>query len=61
MFPNSIGDQGGRYSNLDEFSNSIFSFDGGHNVELTLLWIEEVYKLFDVNIFHERSCRVCGS
>ena len=48
MFPNSIRDQGGGCSNLDEFSNSISSFDGSHNVESTLLWIEKVDKLFDM-------------
>ena len=48
MFSNSIRDQGGGYSNLDEFSNSIPSFDGSHDVESTLLWTEEVDKLFDM-------------
>jgi len=48
MFPTSIRDQGGGYSNLDEFSNYIPSFDGSHDVESTLLWIEKVDNLFDI-------------
>ena len=48
MFSNSFRDQGGGYSNLNEFSNSIPSFDGSHIVESTFLWIKEVYKLFDM-------------
>jgi len=48
MLPNSICDQGGGYSNFGEFSNSIPSFDGSHDIESTLLWIEEVGKLFDM-------------
>ena len=37
MFPYSIRDQKGGYSNLDEFSNFIPSFDESPNVGLTLL------------------------
>ena len=48
MFSNFIRDQGGRYSNLDEFSNPIPSFDGSHDVESTLLCNEEVDNLFDM-------------
>jgi len=48
MLPNSIRDQGGGYSNLDEFFfNVVPSFDRSHDVESTLLWIEKVDKLFD--------------
>ena len=48
MFSNSIRDEGGGYSNLDEFSNSIPFFYGSHEVESTLLWIEEDDNLFDM-------------
>ena len=48
MFSNSLRDQGGGYSNLDEFSITIPSFDGSHDIELTLLYIEEVDNLFDM-------------
>jgi len=48
MFHNSIHDQREGYSNLDEFSNSIPSLDGSHDVESTLLWIKEVDKFFDM-------------
>ena len=33
MCPNFVRDQGGGFSNLDEFSNSILSFDESHDVE----------------------------
>ena len=49
MLSNSIRDQGRGYSNLDEFFNSIPSFDGSHNVESTLFWIKEFDKLFDMD------------
>ena len=48
MFHNSIRDQRGGYLYLDEFSNSIPSFDGSHVIESILLWIEKVDKLFDM-------------
>ena len=48
MFPSSIRDQGGGYSNLKELFNSIPSFDGSHDVESTLIWIKEVDKLFNM-------------
>jgi len=46
MLPNSICDQGGGNSNFGEFSNYFPSFDGSHDIESTLLWINEVGKLF---------------
>jgi len=48
MFPNFIRDEGGEYSNLDKFFTSIPSFDGSYDVESSLLWIEEVDNLFDM-------------
>jgi len=48
IFPNSIRDQRGGYSNLDEFFNSISSLDGSHDIESTFLCIEKVDKLFDM-------------
>jgi len=48
MFPYSIRDQKGGYSNLDEFSNFIPSFDESPNVGLTLLWIDKLDELFDM-------------
>ena len=33
---------------IDEFSTSIPSFDGSHDVEWTMFWIEEVNNLFDM-------------
>ena len=36
-FSNFICEKGGGHSNLDEVSNSILSFDGSLDVELTLL------------------------
>ena len=48
MLPNSIRDQGGGNTNLDEFSNYIPSFDWSHDVESTFLWIEKVDNLFDM-------------
>jgi len=44
MFHNSTCDQEGGYSNLEEFSNSILSFDESHDVESTLFWIEKIDK-----------------
>ena len=38
MFPNSIRDKGGGYSNHDEFG--IPSFNGNLDVESSLLWID---------------------
>jgi len=49
MFPNSIHDQGREYSNLNEFSNSIPSFNESHDVKSTLLWTEEVDNLFGMD------------
>jgi len=46
-FPNFIRDKGG-YSNLDEFFNFILSYNGSPDVESTLLWIDEIDKLFDM-------------
>ena len=60
MFPNSIRDQGGGYSNLDEFSNSISSFDGSHDIESTLLWIEKIDNVFDMGYIPKEN-HVCGS
>ena len=48
MFPNFIRDIGGGYSNLNEFSTSILSFNGSHDVESIFLWIEKVDNLFDM-------------
>ena len=45
-FPNSICDNGG-YSNPDEFV--IPSFDENLDIESSLLWINEVDKLFDMD------------
>ena len=47
-FLNFIRDQRGGYSNLDKSSTSIPTFDGSHDVESTLLWIEKVHNLFDM-------------
>ena len=46
MFPNSIHDIGGEYSNTYEFK--IPSFDGSYDVESTLLWIDKIDELFDM-------------
>jgi len=54
MFPNSIRDQEKGYSNLNEFYNSISSFEESHDVESTLLWIEKVDNLFDMEYSHGR-------
>ena len=44
-FPNSIHDIGGEYSNPYEFKTP---FDGSHDVEWTLLWIDKIDELFDM-------------
>ena len=46
MFLNSIHDIGGGYSNPNKFR--IPSFDGSYDVESTLLWINKIDELFDM-------------
>ena len=36
------------YSNLDEFSNFIPSFNGSHDVKSTLFWIEKIDKAWNI-------------
>jgi len=46
MFSNSIRDKREGYSNFDKFG--ISSFDENLDIESTLLWIEKIDNLFDI-------------